>query len=234
VRESCVGEGDLVLDVGDGTGVLTAELARQRARVRAIEIDASLAGRLHDRFRSTSNVEVVAGDFLRLPLPLEPFRVVANIPFAQTGAILRRLFDDPAVSLERADLILELGAARKRATTVPSTARGVVRGAWWEFALVRRLDGSAFAPPPRTDAGVLRAVRRRVPLVPAGEAAAYDALVTTGFAGRRPVRRTLAGTISPLAFKRLSRELGFAPDAPAWELDQHQWAGLHRFVRSRG
>jgi 23S rRNA (adenine-N6)-dimethyltransferase len=234
VRDSGVGEADLVLDLGAGTGVLTAELGRRAGRVIAIEIDQSLVERLRLRFAGWPNVEILTGDILGRPLPGEPFRVVANIPFAQTSAILRRLLDDPTVPLERADLILELGAARKRATAVPSTALGVYWSAWWELALVRRLDATAFAPPPKVDAGVLRATRRPEPLVRPEDAAAYRSLVEAGFRGRGPLRRVLARTIPPLAFKRLSRELGFSPAAPAWELDQHQWAGLHRFVRSRG
>jgi 23S rRNA (adenine-N6)-dimethyltransferase len=234
VRDSCVGEDDLVLDIGAGTGVLTAELAGTAGRVLAIEIDGTLAAELRRRFAARPTVQVLAGDFLRMPLPLEPFRVVANIPFARTTAIMRRLLDDRAVPLERADLIVELAVARKRACPVPSTALGAYWGAWWELAFVRRIDATAFAPPPQTDAAVLRVVRRSRPLVPAHEADAYHALISGTFRQNRPVRRALRGSISQLAFKHLSRELGFAPAASAWELDQHQWAALYRFIRSRG
>ena len=232
MRDSGVGEGDLVLDIGAGTGTLTAELARTAGRVLALEIDETLVTELRRRFSGRPNVDVVACDFLRRPLPDAPFRVVANIPFGRTTAIMRRLLDDPSLRLERADLIVELAVARKRACPVPSTALGAYWGAWWEFDLVRRLDASAFAPPPRTDAAVLRVVRRPMALVRPDQASAYRAFVTAGFAGQGPLRRSLAGTIPPLAFKRLARELGFSPGAPAWGLDQHQWAGLHRFVRS--
>jgi 23S rRNA (adenine-N6)-dimethyltransferase len=228
-----VGWTDLVLDLGAGEGVLTAELASCARRVLAVEIDPVLVAGLRRRFAGAPNVEVVGGDALRVPLPAEPFRVVANIPFNRTTAILRRLLDDPHVPLVRADLVVELDVAWKRARCSPSTALGAYWGAWWEFAILRRLDASTFAPPPATDAGVLRIARRREPLVPPADAADYRALVTTAFERRAPVRRTLRGTVSPLELKRLGRELGFAADAPPWELDQHQWAGLYRFVRGR-
>ena len=115
----------------------------------------------------------------------------------------------------------------------PSTALGAYWGAWYEFVLVRRLDATAFAPPPGTDAGLLRIARRPEPLVPPADAAAYRALVSRAFERGAPLRRTLRGSVSPLELKRLGRELGFAPDAPPWELDQHQWAGVHRFVREK-
>jgi len=228
VRESDLRRRDLVLDIGAGTGVLTAELARRCERVRAIEIDGVLVARLHDRFARTPQVEVVHGDALGLPLPAEPFRVVANIPFNASTSICRRLLDDPRVLLRQADLIVELDVAWKRARVSPSTALGIYWGAWFEFAITRRIDRSAFAPPPNVDAGVLRISRRAEPLVPPVDAGAYRSLVTAGFE-----RRALRHLVSRRELKRLARELGFAADAQAQQLDQHQWAGLFRYIRRR-
>ena len=184
-----MGRTDLVLDIGAGEGALTAELARRSRQVRAIEIDPELVSGLRSRFAATGNVEIVCGDALRVALPDEPFRVVANIPFNLTTAIMRRLLDDPRVPLARADLVVELDVAWKRARCTPSTALGAYWGAWYEFALVRRLGATAFAPPPATDAGVLRIERREEPLVAAVDARAYRSLVSTAFESRASLRR---------------------------------------------
>jgi 23S rRNA (adenine-N6)-dimethyltransferase len=231
VRAAAISRDDLVLDIGAGRGALTAEPSRRSGRVRAIEIDEALVAQLRRRFGRAPNVEVVHADALRLALPGEPFRVVANIPFNACTANLRHLLDGPGTALEQADLIVELEVAWKRARVSPSTALGVYWGAWYEFAIVRRLDASVFAPPPRTDAALLRIVRRTEPLVSPRDAEAYRALVRAGFQRRGPIRRSLRGSASPLELKRLGRDLGFASDAPPWELDQHQWAGIFRFVR---
>ena len=71
---------DLVLDVGAGTGRLTAELARAARRVVAIELDPRLADALRGRW---PNVDVVCDDATAVTLPQVPFRVVANLPFAR-------------------------------------------------------------------------------------------------------------------------------------------------------
>ena len=122
-------------------------------------------------------------------LPREPFRVVANLPFAGTNEILRHLLDDPRVPLVRADLVVQWGVAAKRALPWPSTVNGVVWGAWYSTRVARRLPRSAFAPPPSVDAAVLVFERRPAPLVPIELAAGYRRFVARGFReGRRLVR----------------------------------------------
>src|SRR5688500_19093807 len=102
-----------MLDLGAGSGRLTAALAQRARRVVAVELDPHWAGVLRGRW---PNVDVVEGDATRVPLPSEPFRVVANVPFDRTTEILRRLLDDPRTPLVRADLVVEWGVALKRAS----------------------------------------------------------------------------------------------------------------------
>src|SRR6185295_9279701 len=93
VRDAGVGADDVVVDLGAGSGRLTAALAPVARRVVAVELDPAWVCRLAGRW---PNVDVVQGDALELELPREPFPVVANIPFDRTTDILRRLLDDPA------------------------------------------------------------------------------------------------------------------------------------------
>jgi 23S rRNA (adenine-N6)-dimethyltransferase len=186
VRDARVSRRDLVVDLGAGTGRLTAELARVARRVVAVELDRELAARLRGHW---ANVYVIEADAREVELPREPFRVVANLPFAGTNEILRRLLDDPGVPLVRADLVVEWGVAVKRALPWPSTVNGVVWGAWYSTRAARRLPRSAFAPPPSVDAAVLVFERRPAPLVPLELAAGYRHFVARGFReGKRLVR----------------------------------------------
>lgn len=230
VRDACVSSTDLVVEIGAGTGRLTAPLAERAHRVQAIELDPLLAERLRTRFHAQPNVEVIEGDALRTSLPGEAFRVVANLPFGCTAAILRRLLDDPRVPLMRADVIVEWGVAVKRSACWPGTMLNVCRGTLYEFALVRRLPACCFEPKPRVDAAVLSIRRRAVPLVPEPEYEAFQALVAAGF--KAGVRRTVAARLQRRRFTRLARELGFPPSASARELDLYQWLELHRAVHS--
>lgn len=213
VRDARVGPDDLVLDLGAGTGRLTAELARVARRVLAVELDPRLAARLDGRW---PNVDVVIGDATRVPLPREPFRVVANVPFAHTNAILRRLLDDPRRPLLRADLVVQWGVALKRALPWPSTLNGVLWAAWYEASVTRRLPRTAFDPPPNVDAGVLVYTRRPASLVPEREWRRYRGFVAAGF------RRGIRAVATPKALRRV----GFEGAAPR-ELDAYQWAALY-------
>jgi 23S rRNA (adenine-N6)-dimethyltransferase len=181
VDEAGVRAGDLVVEIGAGSGAITSALARRGADVLAIEVDPAWAERLHRRFgrnRSPTNrVRVVAADFFAVPLPRIPFRVVACLPFGDTTAILARLLGDPRQHLRRIDVIVQWEVARKRAAAPPSTLRSTAWAPWWEFALGRRIAATCFRPVPRVDGGVLVATRREPPLLPPAMSARYETFV---------------------------------------------------------
>jgi 23S rRNA (adenine-N6)-dimethyltransferase len=228
VRDAGIQPGTLALDLGAGGGALTRALADAGARVRAVELDPGALRQLEARFGADPRVEVIASDATLLPLPTEPFAVVANLPFAAGTAILRRLLGDAWVPLTQLDAIVEWGLAAKRTAVWPSTLLGCTWGAWYELSLVRRVPRVCFAPPPSVDAAVLRAIRRPEPLVPPEEAPGYGALLHRAFAAREPLDRVLPRRLVHQA----ALELGFDPHACARDLDVRQWPELYAAVRS--
>jgi 23S rRNA (adenine-N6)-dimethyltransferase len=218
-----VAAGDLIVEIGGGTGVLTQALVRAGAVVVAIERDPRLADGLGKRF---PDVEVVVGDAAVHTWPREPFSVVANLPFARSGAILAQLLRDPEVPLCRAEVIVQWEFAAKHAAVWPATLRSTYWRAWHELSIVRRLDRTAFAPSPSVDAAVLRLTRLQRPRVAPELHDRYWAFVSAAFALRGPIRGGLRPFLSPLEVKRLAPVLGFPPHACARDLDAGQWAGL--------
>jgi 23S rRNA (adenine-N6)-dimethyltransferase len=213
-----VAPGELVLDLGAGTGMLTRALLSTGARVIAVELDRGHAARLR---RACPEATVLECDLLGITWPREPFRVVANLPFAGASELCRRVLSDPGVPLRSLDAVVAWEAASKWARLWPSTLRSVLWGAWYELRLVRRLAPSAFAPPPSVAAAVIRATRRARPLVPAHDAAAYERFLRAAF-GSGSVRRSGAS----VAARRLAAELAFDRGAHARDLDASQWAAL--------
>lgn len=153
VDDAGVRPGDLVLDIGAGTGALTAPLLAVGARVIAVEshperqaeLRAQFAEQLGDR-----RLIIVGADAADLRLPRRPFDVVANPPFSITTPLLRRLLHRGS-RLRRAHLVLQHQAARRVVERQP---------AGWDLTVGHRLPRRAFVPPPRVDTAVLR-VRRR-------------------------------------------------------------------------
>ena len=227
VRDACIAPDDVVVEIGAGDGRLTAELARRARRVEAIELDATWAAELQDRFVGDGRVHVVYADVRRVPLPHEPFRAFGNIPFGVTNAVLRRLLDDPGASLTRADLIVQWEAARKRTSTWPSTALNLGWLPWWELAIVRRIPRTGFEPSPRIDAAVLRVTPRPEPLLATERRDGYAAFVRTGFAHPTwPAARAFRHVVPPLMWKRLARARGVPTDATPRELDVWDWVAI--------
>jgi 23S rRNA (adenine-N6)-dimethyltransferase len=155
VADARVQRGDLVLDIGAGTGALTAELLRAGAYVIAIELHPDRLALLRDRF--PSGVRVVRADAADLRLPRRPFRVVANPPFAITGPLLSRLVHRGS-RLTRADVVLQESAAHRWAG-----ARAPGASTWrrtYGTALGVRVPRRAFQPAPLVDGRVLTLYRR--------------------------------------------------------------------------
>jgi 23S rRNA (adenine-N6)-dimethyltransferase len=156
VADSGVRAGDLVLDIGAGDGALTAYLLSTGARVIAVEAHPGRARYLRQRFDG-QRVTVVQTDAAAMRLPRQPFRVVANPPYAISSALLRVLLASGS-RLVAADLVLQRAVVRQYAT-----GRAAGAGRWlrqWDVQAGNRLPRSAFRPPPRVDSAVL-IVRRK-------------------------------------------------------------------------
>lgn len=64
-----LGPEDVVLEIGAGIGNLTERLAKKAKKVIAIELDPVLVRVLHDRFDKVENIEIIAGDALKVEFP---------------------------------------------------------------------------------------------------------------------------------------------------------------------
>jgi 23S rRNA (adenine-N6)-dimethyltransferase len=218
---------DFVVEIGAGPGLLTEALAARAGRVDAIELDPALAASSRRRLRRLPNVRVIHADARTHPLPREPFRVVASLPFGATTAILRRLLDEPTGPLRRVDVVVQWEVARKRAGGGPGTLLSAYWGAWFEFRVGYRLPAECFRPPPAVDAAMLTITRRARPLVPACDRHRYRALLSAGFErANLPLDRALAPFLTTASRRRLRRDLPLIASRPAPLLAPADWAAV--------
>lgn len=107
VASANVEEGDLILEIGPGTGSLTNVLIDAGATVLAIEKDAHMAALVRERFADTNRFKVLQEDFIKCHIRshmlsmLESMgslsekpryaKVVANIPFNISTDVIKQL-----------------------------------------------------------------------------------------------------------------------------------------------
>jgi 16S rRNA A1518/A1519 N6-dimethyltransferase RsmA/KsgA/DIM1 with predicted DNA glycosylase/AP lyase activity len=229
VEAAKISSGDRVYDLGAGPGALTHALLSAGAHVVAVERDANLANKLRRRFAGL-RVTVVQSDMNDVKFAA-PFKVVANIPFNQTAATMRRLFfsDSPP---DLAQLVVQREAAEKYAGIGRLTAVSLMLGPWFEMDIVRSLRPEEFVPRPRVESVALRIVRREVPALADGERPLWNSFVRYALGrSKSDTRTTFRNLLSGLQWRRLSLDLDIASGAQLATLTLQQWLGIYRFVR---
>ena len=230
VRRLRADPGDLVVEAGAGDGAITSALTEAGFRVVAVEKDERLYRRLSARFAGHALVACHHADFLTFRLPAAPYRVVSNVPYGVTAAIVRRLLH-AARPPDEALLVVQREAAEKFAGTPRETLFSLLHQPWFEIAIAGALRRSDFAPAPRVQSSILRIRRREVPLVAPGSAPSYRAFVTSAIGhGSADVSRALRGHLTSRQVNRLGRDAGFSPHARTSQLTFAQWLAVFRFV----
>jgi 16S rRNA (adenine1518-N6/adenine1519-N6)-dimethyltransferase len=87
---------DTVLEVGPGIGTLTQELAKSANKVVAVEKDKKMCEILEETLRGYKNIKIVNADILKLnptPYTLNPYKIVANIPYYLTSPLIRKFLE---------------------------------------------------------------------------------------------------------------------------------------------
>ena len=223
-----VGPDDLVFEAGPGGGMLTGPLLDRARRVIAYEKDRHFAERLRSRFGHHEHFRLHTGDFRDAHPPREPFRVVANVPFAITTDIVRWCLD--ARTLTTASLVVQLEFARKHTGDYGRWSRLTV-DAWpeHELALGIRIDRHRFRPVPKVDAAVLHLRRRPEPLLPWRALKDYRDLVSLGFTGiGGSLAASLRQAVPARAAARACAEAGIAKDTPVGLVPPDNWIALYK------
>jgi 23S rRNA (adenine-N6)-dimethyltransferase len=179
---------------------------------------------------SRPNVACHRADFLTFPLPATPYRIVSNVPYGITAALVRKLLH-AARPPDDALLIVQREAAEKFAGTPRETQFSLLHKPWFEITIAGSLRRRDFAPPPRVASALLRIERRDPPLIAASDTTAYRSFIATTFGHGAPeVTRALRRYLTAQQVKRLGRDLGFSRDCRASQLTFDQWLSIFRFV----
>lgn len=191
---AAVKHGMTVLEVGPGTGTLTAELLARGATVVAVELDESLAAGLIQRFGGANftlhRQSITTFDLTALP---SGYAMVANIPYYLTSNLIRAISESSnppscAVLLVQKEVAQRVAAAPGDMSVLSVTAQY-----YWQVSLGQLVPAKLFTPPPKVDSQILILQRRADPLFTGVPVADYFRLVKAGFHNRR---KTLLNSLS--------------------------------------
>lgn len=194
-------EKDTVLEIGAGLGALTDVLSRHAGKVIALEIDKEALGLLRGRFKDIRNIEILEQDFLQYNLAKEfarhKIKVVGNIPFYITSAIIERLlnFGD---RIKSAFLTVQKEVAERITASAGMKEYGSLSCFVQYYArakIVFRIKAGSFWPRPKVDAALIRLDILGSPLYPAKNEELLFKIIRNGFNQRRKMFVNALGSI---------------------------------------
>src|SRR5579884_4215125 len=226
---SSIGPEDTVYEIGPGTGMITDQLAQRCRQVVAIEKDGALAARLRDRYAAQAHIAVHAGDFLKFPLPKQPYKVFANIPFAITHDIVTKP-TSAANPPQYSYLIMQQEAAGNFCGLPRESLYAVLLKPWFEMDILYHFRRSDFVPAPHVDVVMLRMRKRGPPLIAPHERQQFRDFAVYCFVTRRPdLDHILRGILTHRQRQQAQRQLGIALDATPSTISFPQWLQLCRY-----
>jgi 16S rRNA (adenine1518-N6/adenine1519-N6)-dimethyltransferase len=206
--------GECVLEIGPGKGVLTQELIKKSSELFAVEIDGRMVEYLEELFEGEKNLTLLHGDFLKFNLA-DTFagrrlRVLGNLPYHVTSAILvrvldemRRYHEDPESAAEITDfsIMIQKEVARRLLSLDGSRAYGILSvfiHVFCDAELLLDVPPQAFTPRPKVDSTVicLRALKK--PRFEITDWAIFRRVVRASFNQRRKMLRKSLASLGPL------------------------------------
>ena len=180
--------GDVLLEIGPGTGALTAHLAGTADHYLGVEVDSRSLELLRTRFQ---NAEFLRQDILEVRLDDlarrfgSKIRVAGNIPYYITSEILFWIIDQRAHVLD-AVLMMQLEVAR-RLTAKPRTKEYGILSVVTQFysipSIAFRVSRNSFFPVPAVDSALVHVTLRQD--VPAHNEQLFRQVVRETFSKRR-------------------------------------------------
>lgn len=183
---------ETIVEIGPGTGALTSVLVENAGRLIAIEFDNKLTSLLNERFGSFTNFKLLMADALTVDfcaeiLPARSARLVANLPYNISTAILQRLIAQRAC-FEEMVVMLQREVVERVLAPAGTSDRGfisVLVEAYCEAEKLFDVSPGAFRPPPKVWSSVMRLrFRPRINTDVKDEALLWET-VSAGFAQKR-------------------------------------------------
>lgn len=225
-------KGEQIIEIGPGTGTLTEALLLAGANVIAIEKDDRAINLLNEKFSaeiSTKQLQIVHGDILENTpedLPKNTFKVIANIPYYITGAILEKFLEVGPRPQKMVLLVQKEVAERIVARDGKESVLSISVKAFGKPHLVAKVPRGAFTPAPTVDSAILAIENISDEKFAKGgiEIKRFFEIVKAGFAHKRKfVIRNLEDLIDKEALENKWSAIDLNSKTRAEDITVEQW-----------
>ncbi|NLN43120.1 MAG: 16S ribosomal RNA methyltransferase A [Methanosarcina sp.] len=202
---------DVVLEIGAGIGNLTERLARKARKVIAVELDPTLVRVLHDRFDEVENIEIIAGDALKIDFP-EFDKVVSNLPYSISSEITFKLLRHKF----KLGILMYQYEFAVRMVSLPNCkdySRLTVDTCYFaDASILMKVPKSAFQPTPEVDSAVVKLVPRPAPFEVKDQAFFMDFVAAVFSQRRKKLRNAILNTNHVLKIPEIKEIIARLPE----------------------
>jgi len=195
-------DGDIVLEIGPGFGILTKALLDAGAKVFAIEKDFDLIAHLTQKFGNNKDLKIVHQDALFFDFShFEKYKVVSNLPFYIASPLIRKFLESQNQP-EMMVLMIQREVAEKITAKPGNRERGILTLAvefYGSSEIIATVPKTSFRPQPKVDAAIIKIKPFHHHLLGEGkevEPKLFFRVVKAGFAAKRQqIHNSLAATL---------------------------------------
>lgn len=220
--------GDLVIEIGPGIGVLTAEAAKACARVVAIEIDKKLIPILSETLQEYDNIKVINQDILKTDLNeiidaerdagsfTGKVKIIGNLPYYITTPIIMGILEK-GVAADSITIMMQKEVADRIKAKPGGKIYGAISVAVQYYCTVEQVASvpkEVFIPRPKVDSAVLRLCIRGKHPVELIDERIFFACIKAGFGQRRKTLLNSLTGVSGLSRDDMKSVLGQADIDP--------------------
>jgi 16S rRNA (adenine1518-N6/adenine1519-N6)-dimethyltransferase len=188
-----VNDNDIVVEIGAGIGVLTESMAKNAAKLIAVELDYKLVDVLKEKLGKYDNVEIHAGDILKFDFckitksDNQKIKVVGNVPYNISSPLLFRLLSFRKI-IGQFILMFQKEVVQRLVAEPSGKEYGVPSVILQMFADVQRVmdvPASCFYPRPKVESSIIKGNFLEKPVVELVNEDFFVRLVRDSFAQRR-------------------------------------------------
>ena len=231
---------DVVLEIGPGKGALTSKILATGAKVMAVEKDTDLIPYLSELFAKeikTKQLTLVHDDILtwnRKEISKKKYKIIANIPYYITGAIIRNFLETPHMPTHMVLLVQKEVAERIIARDGKESILSLSIKAYGEPKMIAKVPRGAFAPAPSVDSAILaikNITKKQFGSKTLTEKAFFD-ILHAGFAHKRKrLFQNLTSYTNKITIAQMFETLKLDPNIRAEDIAVETWIQIGSLLR---